>query len=57
MVSSRPLNTEDFIKDDYVMPESVLPPVYELDTIYQFIMGGDSDTSSAVSAVKTIEIV
>jgi|LauGreDrversion4_2_1035121.scaffolds.fasta_scaffold10738_3 hypothetical protein len=34
MVSSRPLNTEDFIKDDYVMPESVLPPVYELDTIY-----------------------
>lgn len=56
-MSSRPLNVEDFIRDDYVMPESALPPAFELDTIYQFIMGSETDSSSSTNAIRTNDII
>ena len=34
LISSRPLNTEDFIRDSEVLSETLLPPLFEFDTIY-----------------------
>jgi hypothetical protein len=40
MISSRPLNMEDFITDEEVLPEAVLPPMIEFDTIHYYYMDG-----------------
>lgn len=45
MISSRPLNMEDFISDETVLPESALPPTIEFDTIYNFYMENSDDKS------------
>jgi hypothetical protein len=45
MISSRPLNMEDFIADEEVLPESCLPPTIEFDTIYYFYMENIDDKS------------
>ena len=40
MILSRPLNMEDFITDEEVLPEAVLPPMIEFDTIHYYYMDG-----------------
>jgi uncharacterized protein YigE (DUF2233 family) len=45
MISSRPLNMEDFLRDTEVLNESQLPPLCEFDTIYQYYMGAPDDSS------------
>jgi len=45
MVSSRPLDTWNFVHDPRTMDETLIPPLLELDTIYYYIMGKEGDTS------------
>ena len=46
LISSRPLNTEDFLRDSEVLSEAVLPPLFEFDTIYQYYMSAPDDASA-----------
>lgn len=45
MISSRPLNMEDFLRDTEVLNESCLPPLFEFDTMYQYFMDDPEDRS------------
>ena len=46
LISSRPLNIDDFLSDDYVLQESDLPPLLEFDTMYYYYMDHPKDESS-----------
>lgn len=48
LISSRPLNMEDFLMDPHVLGESQLPPLFEFDTLYQYYMDTDNDDSAAL---------
>jgi hypothetical protein len=43
LISSRPLNTEDFLEDTEVLSEQLLPPLFEFDVIYQYFMDAPND--------------
>ena len=47
LISSRPLNQEDFVNDPEVLTEAILPPLIEFDVIYYFCMEREDDTSGA----------
>jgi hypothetical protein len=57
MISSRPLNMEDFISDEEVLPESVLPPMFEFDTIYYYYMETMEDRSGQQGQIRTKDII
>ena len=57
MISSRPLNMEDFMTDEEVLPEAVLPPVFEFDTIYYYYMETLDDASGLQGQIKTKDII
>lgn len=56
LISSRPINCQDFLHDDLVLKESDLPPLLEFDTMYQFFMGNGNDSSSHSQLFKTQDI-
>lgn len=57
MISSRPLNMEDFISDEEVLQEAVLPPLFEFDTIYYYYMETMEDKSGQQGQIRTKDIV
>ena len=57
LISSRPLNTEDFIRDSEVLSETLLPPLFEFDTIYQYFMDAPEDASGQNGTIKTNDII
>lgn len=57
LISSRPLNTEDFIRDSVVLGETVLPPLFEFDTIYQYFMDAPEDASGQNGTIKTNDLI
>jgi hypothetical protein len=57
MISSRPLDTWNFVHDARTMDETLIPPLLELDTIYYYIMGKEGDTSGQCGEIKTIDIL
>lgn len=57
LISSRPLNIDDFVNDDRCLCESELPPLLEFDTIYYYYMDDTEDESSCQGQIKTGEIV
>ena len=46
LISSRPLNIDDFVNDERCLSESELPPLLEFDTIYYYYMDDMQDESS-----------
>jgi hypothetical protein len=57
LISSRPLNFEQYISDSKILDEQAIPPLLELETIYIYIMGNEGDTSSQCGEIKTVEII
>ena len=57
MISSRPLNMEDFLRDTEVLNEAVLPPLFEFDTMYQYYMAAPDDPSGHTSTLRTNDII
>lgn len=57
MVSSRPLNRQDFLTDSEILSDTVLPPLLEFDVIYYFCMETPEDSSGAMGEIRTIEIL
>ena len=57
MISSRPLNMEDFLLDTEVLNEALLPPLFEFDTMYQYFMGAPDDSSGHSHSLKTSDII
>ena len=57
MISSRPLDTYNFVHDSRIMDETLIPPLLELDTIYYYIMGKKDDTSGCCGEIRTIDIL
>lgn len=57
LISSRPLNQEDFLNDLDVLSESVLPPMLEFDVIYYYRMSQPDDASGPCGDIKTINIL
>jgi hypothetical protein len=56
LISSRPLNSIDFLNDKYVLPEAKLPPLFEFDTIYLYLFGSDGDESSCLDKIMCKDI-
>ncbi len=48
---------EDFISDEEVLPESVLPPMFEFDTIYYYYMETMEDRSGQQGQIRTKDII
>lgn len=57
MISQRPLNMQDFISDEEILPESVLPPLFEFNTIYHYYMETMEDKSGQQGQIRTKDIV
>ena len=57
MVSSRPLDSQNYVSDPRTMDETLIPPLLELDTIYYYIMGKAGDSSGQCGEIKTIDIL
>ena len=57
MVSSRPLDSQNYLRDPRTMDETLIPPLLELDTIYYYIMGKAGDSSGQCGEIKTIDIL
>jgi hypothetical protein len=57
LLSSRPLNQVDFLQDQIILNESVLPPMIEFDVIYFFVMDAADDASGTLGEIKTSEIL
>ncbi len=57
MLSSRPLNQRDFLKDSAILPDSVLPPLLEFDVIYIFMMETGEDASGPLGEIRTSDIL
>ena len=57
MISSRPLNMEDFLHSHDILNETKLPPLLEFDTMYQYYMNKIDDKSAHSSQIKTQDIV
>ena len=57
LISSRPLNMEDFLEDDHVLQETELPPLYEFDTMYYYYMDTPFDASGAQGKIETNAII
>jgi hypothetical protein len=57
MVSSRPLGMEDFLRDNEVLNEAKLPPLFEFDTIYQYFMDAPDDSSGHSHQLRTSDII
>ena len=57
LISSRPLNMEDFLEDDHVLQETELPPLYEFDTMYYYYMDTPFDASGAQGQIETNKII
>jgi len=43
MISSRPLNSEDFLEDSNILSDTYLPPMIEYDVIYYYAMDEETD--------------
>ena len=56
LISSRPLNSIDFLNDSEVLQEAKLPPLFEFDTIYYYLFGSDCDESSCAGKIPTKDI-
>lgn len=57
MISSRPLNMEDFLADEEILQEQVLPPMFEFDTIYYYYMETMDDKSGQQGQIRTKDII
>ena len=57
LISSRPLNMEDFLEDEHVLAETELPPLYEFDTMYYYYMDTPYDASGAQGQIPTNKII
>ena len=57
LISSRPLNREDYLADPEILSETVLPPLLEYDVLYYFVMDTPDDASGAMGDVKTVQIL
>ena len=45
LISSRPLSLSSYLNDPRVMDDSLIPPLLELDTMYQYNMDKPGDDS------------
>jgi len=57
LISSRPLNMEDFLKDENILSDTLLPPLFEFDTMYSYYMDTDHDGSGSNAQIKTKDII
>jgi hypothetical protein len=57
LVSSRPLNQEDYLRDNEVLQDAVLPPTLDFDVLYSFFMGNEKDSSGAEKQIKVSDII
>lgn len=57
MISSRPLNRQNFLTDSEILSDTVLPPLLEFDVIYYFCMETPEDHSGAMGEIRTLEIL
>lgn len=57
MISSRPLDTANFLNDPRSLDETLIPPLLELDTLYYYIMGKAGDLSGQCGEIKTLDIL
>ena len=57
MISSRPLNRQNFLTDSEILSDTVLPPLLEYDVIYYFCMETPEDHSGAMGEIRTLEIL
>lgn len=56
MISSRPLNQDDYLDDPEGINEDALPPLIEFDCFYYYGMSDKNDTSPSKGAIKVMEI-
>ena len=56
LMSSRPLNEDDYIHDTNIMSNSKLPSIMDFDVIYYFTYDTDDDNSLPQGNIKTIDI-
>lgn len=57
MISSRPLNRQDFLADPEILSDTVLPPLLEFDVLYYFVMDTMDDASGPMGEIKTVKIL
>lgn len=56
LISSRPLNKDDYLDDPEAISDDHLPPLIEFDCLYYYSMSDKNDTTPVKGEIKTIEI-
>lgn len=56
MISSRPLNKEDYLEDNEQITDDILPPLIDFDTVYYYEMNGKDDSSPFKGCIKCTDI-
>lgn len=56
LISPRPLNIDEYLKDSEQITEDILPPLIDFDTLYYYEMHSKDDTSPCKGSIKCIEV-
>lgn len=56
MISSRPLNQDDYLNDNDMISDDQLPPLIEFDCMYYYSMSDKDDSSPSKGVIKVMEI-
>jgi hypothetical protein len=56
LMSSRPLNQEEYMNDTDNLSEEHLPTLIDFDTVYYYTFDNEKDDSLCLGSVKTVDI-
>jgi hypothetical protein len=56
LISSRPLNKDNYLHDNEQISDDILPPLIYFDTIYYYEMASANDSTPNKGEIKCIEI-
>ena len=57
LMSSRPLKKFDYLEDDAILKESILPSLLEFDVLYYYSLENEQDDSAPKGSIRLVDVV